>query len=328
MLLLSPAQRSCKISNLLVPSRTSLPVATPIIQTALDRRPPNRQGKVRDLYDFGDRLLIVATDRISAFDYVLGSGIPDKGKVLTQISAFWFERTRHLVDNHLISIDPADFPAEAKAEADLLRGRAMLVTATEPLVIECVARGYLSGSGWKDYLATGEVCGTRLPAGLRESDRLPRPIFTPATKEQSGHDINITEAQAGDLIGHGLLARVRDLTLQLYAEGSAYAETVGIIVADTKFEFGLLPGPGKPEDRVVLIDEALTPDSSRFWPRDGYAAGGPQPSFDKQYVRDYLEAIHWNKQPPVPSLPDDIAMKTREKYLEAFRRLTGRELEV
>jgi phosphoribosylaminoimidazole-succinocarboxamide synthase len=305
-----------------------LPVATPIIQTALDRRPPNRQGKVRDLYDFGDRLLIVATDRISAFDYVLGSGIPDKGKVLTQISAFWFERTRHLVDNHLISIDPADFPAEAKAEADLLRGRAMLVKATEPLVIECVARGYLSGSGWKDYLATGEVCGTRLPAGLRESDRLPKPIFTPATKEQSGHDINITEAQAGDLIGHGLLARVRDLTLQLYAEGSAHAETVGIIVADTKFEFGLRPGPGRPEDRVVLIDEALTPDSSRFWPRDGYAPGGPQPSFDKQYVRDYLEAIHWNKQPPVPSLPDDVAMKTREKYLEAFRRLTGQELEV
>jgi phosphoribosylaminoimidazole-succinocarboxamide synthase len=304
-----------------------LTVAFPITQTALDRRPPNRQGKVRDLYDFGDRLLIVATDRISAFDYVLGSGIPDKGKVLTQISAFWFERTRHLVENHLLSIDPADFPAEAKAEADLLRGRAMLVKATEPLTIECVARGYLSGSGWKDYLATGEVCGTGLPVGLRESDRLPKPIFTPATKEQSGHDINITEAQAGDLIGHGLLGRVRDLTLQLYAEGSAYAETVGIIVADTKFEFGLLPGPGKPEDRVVLIDEALTPDSSRFWPRDGYAPGGPQPSFDKQYVRDYLEAIRWNKQPPVPSLPDDVAMKTREKYLEAFRRLTGRELE-
>jgi phosphoribosylaminoimidazole-succinocarboxamide synthase len=304
-----------------------LTVAFPITQTALDRRPPNRQGKVRDLYDFGDRLLIVATDRISAFDYVLGSGIPDKGKVLTQISAFWFERTRHLVENHLLSIDPADFPAEAKAEADLLRGRAMLVKATEPLTIECVARGYLSGSGWKDYLASGEVCGTRLPAGLRESDRLPKPIFTPATKEQSGHDINITEGQAGDLIGRGLLDRVRDLTLQLYAEGSAYAETVGIIVADTKFEFGLLPGPGKPEDRVVLIDEALTPDSSRFWPRDGYAPGGPQPSFDKQYVRDYLEAIRWNKQPPVPSLPDDVTMKTREKYLEAFRRLTGRELE-
>jgi phosphoribosylaminoimidazole-succinocarboxamide synthase len=304
-----------------------LTVAFPITQTALDRRPPNRQGKVRDLYDFGDRLLIVATDRISAFDYVLGSGIPDKGKVLTQISAFWFERTRHLVENHLLSIDPADFPAEAKAEANLLRGRAMLVKATEPLTIECVARGYLSGSGWKDYLATGEVCGTRLPAGLRESDRLPKPIFTPATKEESGHDINITEAQAGDLIGHGLLGRVRDLTLQLYAEGSAYAETVGIIVADTKFEFGLLPGPGKPEDRVVLIDEALTPDSSRFWPGDGYAPGGPQPSFDKQYVRDYLEAIRWNKQPPVPSLPDDVVMKTREKYLEAFRRLTGRELE-
>jgi len=176
-------------------------------------------------------------------------------------------------------------------------------------------------------VATGEVCGTRLPAGLRESDRLPQPIFTPATKEQSGHDINITEAQAGELIGHAVLARVRELTLQLYGEGAAYAEKVGIIVADTKFEFGLLPGPGKAEDRLVLIDEVLTPDSSRFWPRDVYAPGGPQPSFDKQYVRDYLEAIHWNKQPPVPSLPDDVVMKTREKYLEAFRRLTGRELE-
>jgi phosphoribosylaminoimidazole-succinocarboxamide synthase len=203
----------------------------------------------------------------------------------------------------------------------------MWVKRTEPLPIECVARGYLSGSGWKDYQATGEVCGHRLPPGLEESDRLPHPIFTPATKQQSGHDINITEAEAGDMIGQKLLVRVRDLTLRLYAEGAAHAETVGIIVADTKFEFGLGPDrSGADEDRVVLIDEALTPDSSRFWPRDGYVPGGPQPSFDKQYVRDYLETIRWNKQPPVPSLPDEVAMKTRQKYLEAFRRLTGREL--
>jgi phosphoribosylaminoimidazole-succinocarboxamide synthase len=207
----------------------------------------------------------------------------------------------------------------------------MLVTRTEPLPIECVARGYLSGSGWKDYAATGEVCGIRLPKGLRESDRLPEPIFTPATKAETGHDINIGEQQAADLVGSGLLKRVRDLTLRLYAEGAAHAEACGIIVADTKFEFGLLPaaqGEAKPpEDRVILIDEILTPDSSRFWPRDGYQPGGPQPSFDKQFVRDYLERIRWNKQPPVPSLPEDVVGRTREKYVEAFRRLTGRELE-
>jgi len=202
------------------------------------------------------------------------------------------------------------------------------VRRAEPLPIECVARGYLSGSAWKDYLATGEVCGTRLPGGLRESDRLPHPIFTPATKEQSGHDINISEARAAGMIGGPLLQRVRDLTLRLYAEGAAHAERCGIIVADTKFEFGLLPDDGRhrAEERVILIDEALTPDSSRFWPRDGYEPGGPQPSFDKQFVRDYLERIHWNKQPPVPSLPLDVVEKTREKYIEAFRRLTGREL--
>ena len=205
----------------------------------------------------------------------------------------------------------------------------MLVKKTEPLPIECVARGYLSGSGWKDYQATGEVCGTRLPAGLRESDRLPQPIFTPATKAQSGHDINITEAEASTMIGEALFDRVRDLTLRLYAEGAAHAETCGIIIADTKFEFGLLPDRAGPdEDRVILIDEALTPDSSRFWPRDQYAPGGPQPSFDKQFVRDYLERIRWNKQPPVPSLPDDVVLHTREKYVEAFRRLTGRELRI
>ena len=307
-----------------------MPLASPILQTTLADRRPDRQGKVRDIYDFGDRLLIVATDRISAFDYVLGSGIPDKGKVLTQISTFWFARTQPIVANHVLSTDPAAYPGEARRAATLLRGRSMLVTRTEPLPIECVARGYLSGSGWKDYTATGEVCGIRLTKGLRESDRLPQPIFTPATKAQSGHDINISEKDAADLVGRRVLDRVRDLTLRLYAEGAAHAESCGFIVADTKFEFGLLPAEGdsRPvEDRVILIDEALTPDSSRFWARDLYSPGGAQPSFDKQFVRDYLERIRWNKQPPVPSLPDDVVTKTREKYVEAFRRLTGRELD-
>src|ERR1044071_9867777 len=257
-----------------------LPLAAPVLQTTLARRLPDRQGKVRDIYDLGDRLLIVATDRISAFDYVLGSGIPDKGKVLTQISAFWFQKTASIVRNHLISTDVSSYPANVRGDAAVLAGRSMLVQKTEPLPIECVARGYLSGSAWKDYVATGEVCGTRLPAGLRESDRLPQPIFTPATKAQSGHDINITEAEASTMIGGALFDRVRDLTLRLYAEGSAYAETCGIIIADTKFEFGLLPDHAGPDDqRVILIDEVLTPDSSRFWPRDQYAPGGPQPSF-------------------------------------------------
>jgi phosphoribosylaminoimidazole-succinocarboxamide synthase len=304
-----------------------LPLAAPILHTTVAHRAPDSQGKVRDIYDFGDRLLIVATDRISAFDYVLGSGIPDKGKVLTQISAFWFARTRHLVPNHVISVDVADFPAETRADAGVLAGRAMLVRRTAPLPIECVARGYLSGSGWKDYQATGEVCGITLPPGLRESDRLPEPIFTPATKAQSGHDINIPEAEAARLVDPAVLARARELTLRLYAEGAAHAESCGIIVADTKFEFGLLPDDGRPAAaRLILIDEVLTPDSSRFWPKDAYAPGGPQPSFDKQFVRDYLEQIKWNKQPPVPSLPPDVVAKTREKYLEAYRRLTGLEL--
>jgi len=303
-------------------------LVSPVLQTTLDRRSPDRQGKVRDLYDFGDCLLLVATDRISAFDYVLGSGIPDKGKILTQISAFWFDRTRPIVANHLLSTDPTTYPPQAQPAVDTLRGRSMLVKKTEPLPIECVARGYLSGSGWKDYVATGQVCGLRLPAGLRESDRLPEPIFTPASKAQSGHDMNIAEADAAKLIGPRLFARARDLTLRLYAEGSAHAEACGIIVADTKFEFGMLPPNGGPEeDRLILIDEVLTPDSSRFWPRDDYKPGGAQPSFDKQFVRDYLERIRWNKQPPVPSLPADVVENTRGKYLEAYRRLTGRELE-
>jgi phosphoribosylaminoimidazole-succinocarboxamide synthase len=304
-----------------------VPLASPVLQTTLADRRPDRQGKVRDIYDFGDSLLLVASDRISAFDYVLGTGIPDKGKVLTQISTFWFERTRSIVTNHLRSTDPATFPLPARSAAELLRGRSMLVTRTEPLPIECVARGYLSGSAWKDYLARGEVSGVRLPAGLRESERLPQPIFTPATKAQTGHDINIDEREAARLIGDAVLERIRDLTLRLYSEGAAHAEACGIVVADTKFEFGVVPDNGRPAaDRIILIDEVLTPDSSRFWPRDAYRPGGPQPSFDKQFVRDYLETIGWNKQPPVPTLPADVVMSTRDKYVEAFRRLTGRDL--
>jgi len=336
-LLLFPPVAPCKIRSFRrLTEEPTLPLATPILETTLDRRVPDRQGKVRDIYDFGDQLLIVASDRISAFDYILGSGIPDKGRVLTQISSFWFDRLRSIVPNHVISTDPARFPPAAQSSAAMLRGRSMLVTTTEPLPIECVARGYLSGSGWKDYVASGEVCGVRLPKGLRESDRLPEPIFTPATKAQSGHDINISEAEAATMIGAPLLARVKELTLRLYSEGAAYAASRGIIVADTKFEFGLLPGgaghdgeTGRREDvdRLLLIDEVLTPDSSRFWPADQYAPGGPQPSFDKQFVRDHLEHIKWNKQPPVPSLPADVIANTREKYLEAYRRLTGGELD-
>ncbi len=299
-----------------------MPLPTPLLDTALDGLSLHRRGKVRDVYEAGEHLLIVATDRISAFDYVLGSGIPDKGKVLTQISSFWFERTRALVPNHVISTDPAEYPAPARRHADLLRGRSMLVRRTTPFAIECVARGYLSGSGWKDYQATGHVCGVPLPPGLRESDRLPEPIFTPATKAESGHDVNISEGEAAGTIGADVVARLRSLTLAIYAHGAAHAESRGIIVADTKFEFGLTAS-----GELLLIDEILTPDSSRFWPRDQYRPGGAQPSFDKQYVRDYLEQIRWNKQPPVPSLPDDVVARTREKYVDAFRRLTGRDLE-
>jgi phosphoribosylaminoimidazole-succinocarboxamide synthase len=298
-----------------------LPLASPVIQTRLNGLAPHRQGKVRDLYDLDDRLLMIATDRISAFDYVLGSGIPDKGKVLTQLSAFWFDQTRGIVPNHLITTRVADYPARWRADAAMLEGRSMLVRKTNPVPIECVARGYLSGSGWKDYAATGTVCGVALPAGLRESDRLPQPIFTPATKATSGHDVNISETEAGRIVGETLIATLRALTLALYAFGTAHAESRGIILADTKFEFGLAD-----DGAVMLIDEVMTPDSSRYWPQDQYKPGGPQPSFDKQYVRDYLEQIRWNKQPPVPSLPDDVVKRTRDKYLEAFRRLTGRSL--
>lgn len=296
-----------------------------VLETNLSGLTLQRRGKVRDVYDLGDQLLIVATDRISAFDYVLGSGIPDKGKVLTQMSAFWFDKFKDLTPNHLISIDVKDFPASTKPHHDILRGRTMLVKKTDPLQVECVARGFLSGSGLKDYNKTGAVCGHALPAGLRDSDRLPHPIFTPATKAESGHDENISEAEAGNIVGKDLIARLRDLTLEIYGQGVAHAETCGIIIADTKFEFGLA---GPKQDELILIDEVLTPDSSRFWPKAHYAPGQSQPSYDKQFVRDYLEEIQWNKQPPVPALPDDVVSRTRAKYLEAFRLLSGRELDV
>lgn len=294
---------------------------SPLLETTLDGLKLHRRGKVRDVYELDGGLLIVATDRISAFDYVLGSGIPDKGKVLTQLSAFWFERLGDLVPHHLIATDPGAFPPAARRHADELRGRAMYVRRTDPVPIECVARGYLSGSGWKEYQQARRVCGIDLPSGLLESDRLPEPIFTPATKAETGHDVNISEAEAGRLVGADLIARLKSLTLEIYRRGAAHAESKGIIVADTKLEFGLAG------DKIVLIDEVLTPDSSRFWPRAHYKPGQGQPSFDKQYVRDYLEEIRWNKQPPVPSLPDEVVRRTRDKYVEAFRLLTDRDLQ-
>ncbi len=280
-----------------------------------------RRGKVRDVYDLGEHLLIVATDRISAFDYVLGSGIPDKGTVLTQLSAFWFSKIGDLTPHHLVSVNVADFPAMTSPYHATLRGRSMLVTKTDPLPVECVARGYLSGSGWKDYQRTGAVCGHALPAGLKESDRLPKPVFTPATKAETGHDENISEAQAAEIVGQDTAVRLRDLTLAIYGRAVAHAETCGIIIADTKFEFGRKDG------QLILIDEVLTPDSSRFWPKASYAPGHGQPSYDKQFVRDHLEHIGWNKQPPVPSLPADVIEKTREKYRDAYRLLTGHDLQ-
>lgn len=277
------------------------------------------------MYEAGEHLLMVATDRISAYDVVLGSAVPDKGRVLTQLSAFWFGRTGDVVGNHLVSTDPGEYPEPLRAHAELLAGRSMLVRRTRPVPIECVARGYLSGSGWKEYQRGGQVCGVRLPPGLRESERLPEPIFTPATKADEGHDVNVSEAEAGRLVGSDLVARLRALTLALYEHGAAHAAARGIIVADTKFEFGIVSEDGR--DEVLLIDEALTPDSSRFWPAARYAPGGPQPSFDKQYVRDYLDRVAWDRKPPAPALPDDVVASTRQRYVEAFRLLTGRGLD-
>jgi phosphoribosylaminoimidazole-succinocarboxamide synthase len=303
-----------------------VPLASPLLNTSFDGLSLHRRGKVRDVYEADDGLVIVATDRISAFDHVLASGIPDKGRVLSQLSAFWFSQTSDVVHNHLLSTHPEDYPAAFHRHADVLRGRSMFVRRTEPLPIECVARGYLSGSGWKEYQEHGSVCGVALPPGLQESARLPSPIFTPATKAESGHDVNISEDEAAEIVGQETVQNVRNLTLRLYSRGAAHAEPRGIVVADTKFEFGrVLDGPLA--DEIILIDEVLTPDSSRFWPRDLYNPGGPQPSFDKQFVRDYLESIRWNKQPPAPSLPEDVILRTHDKYIQAFRLLTGLDLE-
>ena len=279
------------------------------------------RGKVRDLYSVGEFLLLVATDRISAFDHVLATGIPGKGKILTQISLFWFDFLKEIVPNHLISANVSDYPRELQEYADELRDRSMLVKRAQMFPVECVVRGYLSGSGWKDYQATGAVCGIPLPGGLRESDKLPEPIFTPATKSLHGkHDENISFDQMVALVGARSAEKLRSLSLSIYRQASDHAESRGLILADTKFEFGTTA------EGIILADEVLTPDSSRFWPRDGYAPGGAQPSFDKQFVRDYLESIRWNKQAPAPGLPDDVVKKTQEKYSQAYELLTGKSL--
>jgi phosphoribosylaminoimidazole-succinocarboxamide synthase len=280
---------------------------------------PAARGKVRDIYDAGDKLLIVATDRLSAFDVILPTAIPDKGRVLTQLSLFWFDLLHDVIPNHVLS--GTEFPSPFDAYREELASRSMLVRKTEPLPIECVVRGYVSGSGWKDYQATGTICGIALPAGLRESDRLPEPIFTPATKAATGHDENISFERAASLVGDKRARQARQVSLEIYKRAAAYAEPRGIILADTKFEFGVL------NDELIWIDEALTPDSSRFWPAALYKPGGPQASFDKQFVRDYLESIRWPKTPPGPELPPEVVEATRGKYLEAYRILTGRELD-
>jgi phosphoribosylaminoimidazole-succinocarboxamide synthase len=288
-----------------------------VTQTSLPF-PLARRGKVRDVYDLGDQYLFVATDRISAFDVVLSPGIPEKGSILTQISNFWFRRFTS-IENHLLETDFTKFPAELR-QHDELRGRSVLVKRCSVVPIECVARGYLVGSGLKEYKETGSVCGIRLPEGLTTASKLPEPIFTPATKEDTGHDINISFERMSELIGGDLASQLRDLTLTLYTEAAEFALTRGIIIADTKFEFGLFEG------RIVWIDEALTPDSSRFWPADQYSVGKNPPSYDKQFVRDWLETTGWDKNPPAPELPDNVVGQTREKYLDAYRQLTGEEL--
>ena len=294
-----------------------------LLQTDFPDLELHASGKVRDVYRLdNERLLFVATDRISAFDYVLATGIPHKGRVLTQISLFWFDFLKDIVPNHFITADVERYPAAVRKYADQLRGRSMLVMRGEMFPVECVVRGYLSGSGWKEYNASGKVCGISLPAGLKESDQLPEPIFTPATKATSGHDINISFEEMCKLVDPEESRQLRDISLKLYKTASDYARTKGIIIADTKFEFGRTPAG------ITLADEVLTPDSSRFWPADTYKPGKAQDSFDKQYVRDYLEEIRWNKQPPAPALPPEVARKTGEKYVEAYHRLTGRELDV
>lgn len=291
-----------------------------LLQTSLGNLPLTARGKVRDIYDLGhDQLLFVATDRISAFDHVLATGITDKGRILTQLSLFWFDLLKDVVKNHLLTTDAARFPAACMPFLDQLEGRSMVVKRAEMFPIECVVRGYISGSGWKDYQQTGSVCGIQLPSGLSESDKLPEPIFTPAAKNNIGHDENISFQQMIDTIGQKPAEDLRDLTIKIYEKASRHAASKGLILADTKFEFGLING------EITLADEVLTPDSSRYWPAETYNPGGAQPSFDKQYVRDYLESIRWNKQAPAPALPPEVVEKTKAKYLEAFRLITGRE---
>jgi phosphoribosylaminoimidazole-succinocarboxamide synthase len=291
--------------------------APPLLESKLPGVKLWKRGKVRDVYDLGDRLLLVATDRLSAFDVVLPSGIPGKGVLLTQMSLFWFELLQDVVPNHVLSADVSEYPAELQRFKGQLEGRSMLVQKTDVLPIECVVRGYIVGSGWKDYKKSGAICGIALPAGLRESDRLQPPIFTPATKAETGHDENISYETMVEAVGSERAAQARRVSLEIYERARAYAEARGIIVADTKFEFGVRDG------RLIWIDEALTPDSSRFWPRDAYAPGRSQPSFDKQFVRDYLETLDWDKQPPGPELPPEVVARTVEKYVEAFDRLRG-----
>ena len=293
---------------------------TPLFETNFPGIQQFARGKVRDVYSAGEFLVIVATDRLSAFDYILPTPIPDKGRVLTALTLFWLDQLKSIVPNHFVSAEVDDFPSQFHPFRDQLEGRSMLVRRAKMIDFECVARGYLSGSGWKDYRKDAAICGVPLPPGLRESDRLPEPIFTPATKAQSGHDENVTFESMASRLGAPLAIRLRELTLALYSSASRYAETRGIIIADTKFEFGFLG------EELILADEVLTPDSSRFWPRSSYQPGGPQASFDKQYVRDYLESIHWNKQPPAPALPPEVIERTSEKYREAYRVLTGKTL--
>jgi phosphoribosylaminoimidazole-succinocarboxamide synthase len=296
----------------------------PLLNTALEGLILHRRGKVRDVYEIDDRLLIVATDRISAFDYVLGSGIPDKGKVLTQLSGFWFDRMGDLVPHHLISMDVQRFPEPARRHAEQLRGRTMLVRKTDPVPIECVARGYLSGSGWKDYQASGTVSGVELPDGLQESEQLPAPIFTPSTKAEEGHDEAIDLARAAELVGSQELAeRLRDASIAVYEAVAAHARERGVILADTKFEFGF-----DADGTLTLGDEVCTPDSSRFWPADQYEVGRGQPSFDKQYVRDWASGTGWDKTPPAPRIPDDVVAATRERYVTAYEKLAGEPFSV
>ena len=294
----------------------------PVLETSFSDLKLTRRGKVRDVYEVDDaHLLIVATDRISAFDCILPTPIARKGEVLTALSHFWFEKLGHIVPNHLVTTEIASMPETVAQHEEDLRARSMLVSRTDVFPIECVVRGYITGSGWKDYLRTGEVCGHKLPDGMSESEQLPEPIFTPATKAEEGHDENISEARMSEILGEEVTSILRDISLRLYKEASEYARTRGIIIADTKFEFGR-----DKEGRIILIDEALTPDSSRFWPANQYQAGKSQPSFDKQFVRDYLETLNWNKQPPAPPLPPEIAQATTERYLEAYRLLAGKSL--